>query len=280
MTQREGRILRQVNENKQVEIYRYITKGSFDAYSWQLLETKQRFITALLSGSMTERSGSDIESTVLDYAEVKALAVGDPLLKKRVEAANELARYRTLQRDLVEKRMRWEAELLELPGRKQRQAELICSCQEDWQAYKHIKRPDPKDKAEAGKRRDMRSRISTAVRENILRAKETYLMDYRGFRIILPAHMTEEKPYICLEGRGRYEIALGDKEIGILARIDHFLDGLGEHLERLKAGLYRLEQREEELKAELAKDESYAEKIDEYRKRLENLDKKLGVDAV
>ena len=85
MTQREGRILRQGNENSKVYIYRYITEGSFDAYSWQLLETKQRFISGLLSGSLMERSGTEIDNTVLDYAEVKALAVGDPLIKERVE---------------------------------------------------------------------------------------------------------------------------------------------------------------------------------------------------
>lgn len=90
MTQREGRILRQGNTNPKVQIFRYITEGSFDAYSWQLLETKQRFITALLSGTLSERSAADIYDTVLNYAEVKALAVGNPLVKKRVETANEL----------------------------------------------------------------------------------------------------------------------------------------------------------------------------------------------
>ena len=89
MIQREGRILRQGNENKKVEIYRYITEGSFDAYSWQLLETKQRFITDLLSGSLVERNGKEIDDVVLNYAEVKALAIGNPLVKERVEAQNE-----------------------------------------------------------------------------------------------------------------------------------------------------------------------------------------------
>ena len=98
MTQREGRILRQGNTNPQVYIFRYITEGSFDAYSWQLLETKQRFISDLLAGSLSERSASDIEDTVLTYAEVKALAIGNPLIKQRVEAANELSRLLTLQR--------------------------------------------------------------------------------------------------------------------------------------------------------------------------------------
>lgn len=129
MTQREGRIQRQGNENKKVYIYRYITEGSFDAYSWQLLETKQRFISGLLSGSLTERSGSDIESTVLDYAEVKALAVGNPLIKERVETANELTRYLALQRKAIENHIRMEKELMELPARIKRQKELIEKCE-------------------------------------------------------------------------------------------------------------------------------------------------------
>lgn len=78
MTQREGRILRQGNENAKVQIFRYITEGSFDAYSWQLLETKQRFIVDLLSGSLESRSGSDIEDTVLD-----AQSFGKPSLAHR-----------------------------------------------------------------------------------------------------------------------------------------------------------------------------------------------------
>ena len=114
-TQREGRILRQGNENEKIRICRYITEGSFDAYSWQLLETKQRFIVGLLSGSLTERSGADIENTVLNYAEIKALAVGNPLIKQRVETANLLSRYLTLQKKAIETHIRLEKELSEIP---------------------------------------------------------------------------------------------------------------------------------------------------------------------
>ena len=131
MTQREGRILRQGNQNPKVQIFRYITEGSFDAYSWQLLETKQRFITSLLSGSYTEREGSDLEDTVLNYAEIKALAVGNPLVKKRVETANELSRYYTLQRKLVETRIRLDKELKELPSKMLHQKELIKKAMQD-----------------------------------------------------------------------------------------------------------------------------------------------------
>lgn len=98
MTQREGRILRQGNRNEWVEIFRYVTEESFDAYSWQLLETKQRFISEILSGMAEARTGEEIGNTVLDYAEIKALAVGDPAIKIRVMLNNNLVRLRILQR--------------------------------------------------------------------------------------------------------------------------------------------------------------------------------------
>lgn len=281
MTQREGRILRQGNENSRVQIFRYITEGSFDAYSWQLLETKQRLITDLLSGSLTERSSADVEDTVLDYAEVKALAVGNPLIKERVEAANELARYRTLQRKLVESRTRLEQELLQLPGKKAHQADLIARCHADaafYAAWKqsHSAANVPKMQREEERRR-LRQQIYAAVRGNVLQTQESHLMDYRGFHILLPANMMLEKPYIWLERSGKYYVALGDTEVGNLIRVDNFLDDLTGHLDGLKLELRKLEAKEAEIKAELAKGESYADEIEKYEKKLAKLDKMLGV---
>ena len=169
MTQREGRILRQGNTNSKVQIFRYITEGSFDAYSWQLLETKQRFITGLLSGSLTERSGKDIEDTVLDYAEVKALAVGNPLVKERVKTANELSRYLTLQRKLVDSRIRMEKELLEMPGKISNQENNIAQCEADIAFYNGWKQenPEPVDskvkKEATEKRKHLREYIHSSV---------------------------------------------------------------------------------------------------------------------
>lgn len=281
MTQREGRILRQGNENPRVQIFRYITEGSFDAYSWQLLETKQRLITELLSGSLTERSSADVEDTVLDYAEVKALAVGNPLIKERVETANELARYRMLQRKLVESKTRMEQELLELPGKKAHQAELIARCRADaafYAAWKqsHSAADVPKAKKEE-ERRHLRQQLYAAVRGNVLQMRESHLTDYRGFRILLPANMTLEKPYVWLERSGRYYVELGDTEVGNLIRVDNFLDELTGHLDGLKRELRKLEEKESDIQAELAKDESYADEIEKYEKRLAKLDKTLGV---
>ena len=102
MVQREGRILRMGNENDQVYIFRYITEGSFDAYSWQILETKQRFISQFLSGSAYQRSISDLESNVLSYGEVKALALSCPIMRDYAEKENYLRSFRILSNSHIQ----------------------------------------------------------------------------------------------------------------------------------------------------------------------------------
>ncbi|MBR3419245.1 MAG: DEAD/DEAH box helicase family protein [Oscillospiraceae bacterium] len=280
MTQREGRILRQGNQNSKVYIYRYITEGSFDAYSWQLLETKQRFINDLLSGSLTQRSGSDIEDTVLDYAEVKALAVGNPLVKKRVETANELNRYLVLQRKAVESKLRIEKEVAELPGKIAHQQELIESCRKDAEYYAQWRENNlpEQDKGKAAEyRKQVRSLLCSALREHELQPHEKELLTYRGFRIVLPANMSCRHPFVWAARAGRYYVELGDTETGNLIRIDNRLDTLDTYLEQLHSSLRDLLCKQGELRAELASADEYSEQIAHYREKLERLDKKLGV---
>lgn len=273
MTQREGRILRQGNENEKVQIFRYITEGSFDAYSWQLLETKQRFIVGLLSGSLEDRSGSDIEDTVLDYAEVKALAVGNPLVKERVETANELTRLLTLQRKAVESHIALEKELMELPGKMSHQADLIFKCQQDTDfAAESFVQQDKQ------LRRQIRKTLFDAVAANELATKETVLMQYQGFDVVLPANMTLKKPFIWLQRQGRYYVELGDTEIGYLIRLDNVLEGLPDYKRRMEENLEKMEQRQIFLGAELQKKEDYTDQIAVCKDKLKKLDQKLGVD--
>lgn len=284
MTQREGRILRQGNTCDQVYIYRYITEGSFDAYSWQLLETKQRFISSLLSGSLADRSGLDVENTILDYAEVKALAVGNPLIKKRVEANNELTRYLTLQRNYINSKIKLEKELLEIPGKINKQINNIEKCNKDISCYLSWKEANPPiednklKKIEAENRKYLRELINSSVKDYILKPKEKLLMSYCGFNIILPANMTSENPFIWLVNNGRYYIELGNTEFGNLIRIDNFLDSFEKHLEKLKNNLNNLKEKEAEIKAELSRNENYSDEIELYRKQVEELDKELGVN--
>lgn len=284
MMQREGRILRQGNTNRKVYIYRYITEGSFDAYSWQLLETKQRFISALLSGSMTERSGSDIDDTVLNYAEVKALAIGNPLIKQRVEAANELSRFMTLQRKLLASRTELQKEQLALPGRITDQERAVSQCREDFSSYRKWKEANPPAVDSAGREKEIRQRaelrhnIYASVRDNVLKLKSRKLTTYRGFDVVIPAGMEKDKPYLLLERQGRYKVEMGNSENGVLIRIDNFLNGLEEYQKKLQGALEKLKTRAAEIDAELAKEESYSGQILFYKKRVEELDEKLGVN--
>ncbi len=284
MTQREGRILRPGNTNKKVFLYRYITEGSFDAYSWQLLETKQRFIADLLSGSLTARSGSDIEDTVLSYAEVKALAVGNPLVKKRVEAANELSRLATLQRKAFESREALLKEAGQLPSKILNAKKLIEATEKDVSSYEAWKKENPRlyegklTKKEAEERKALRELLAKRLESDLMQSQEKKLATYRGFSLILPAYLMKEKPYVYLEKEGKHRVELGVLEKGLLIRIDNYLDALPERLKKLQKELKKMRAREASLKVELTKKEDYTEQIDSVQLELARLDKKLGVN--
>jgi hypothetical protein len=272
MVQREGRILRQGNTNKKIQIFRYITEGSFDAYSWQLLENKQKFISALLGGSITERSGSDIDDTVLSYAEVKALAIGNPLIKKRVETVNELHRHLTLQRKLVEEKELLEKKYSEMPLRIADARTRMNQCRADILRYVQNKR-----EFDAEERKQHRTAIYEAVLDNVLQPTERPFMPYQGFDIILPANMLAEKPYVWLQGEGKYYVELGDSERGMIVRIDNFLEELKSLALKFTDELADLSLERERIRMELEKDESYVDKIEELKAEIKRLDKELGV---
>lgn len=279
MTQREGRILRQGNTNSQVYIYRYITEGSFDSYSWQLLETKQRFIVDLLSGSMGSRSSSDVDDVVLDYAEVKALAVGNPLVKERVEALNQLNRYRALQHKVSETKLQLVQEKNALPAELEEQADLISLCKEDlyFASTSTASKADPSTLEGRAYRADVRSLLSDALSKNKYALRERILMDYRGFQIFLPSNMTPEKPYVWLQHFGRYKVDLGDSSSGYLVRIDNRIDSLDSHLEKLKKVRDSMLERGRYIEEELKKDEDYITEIEVWESKVESLDIALGI---
>ncbi|MBR2453780.1 MAG: DEAD/DEAH box helicase family protein, partial [Clostridia bacterium] len=272
MTQREGRIIRQGNENERVFIFRYITEGSFDAYTFQLLHTKADFICSLLSGAVSERNAQDISDTVLDYAEVKALAVGNPLIKERIEVANEISRLGSLNKKLAESRTVLASELEDLPELMEHQREVISKCATDVEMLKAENTPP-----DAESRRSMRAELAAALNGNELATTETPLFSYRGFELVLPSGMRADKPYLWLVGEARYYLELGDSEVGYFIRIDNFLDNLGAHLDKLNEGLATLEERQRTIRAELDRDEGYSEKISELTERLAKIDGRLGI---
>ena len=272
MVQREGRIIRQGNTNEEVFIYRYITEGSFDAYSWQLLEMKQRFITAILSGSLTEREGADIEDTVLDYAEVKALAIGNELIKKRVETANELSRYQALQRKTIEAKENLKKELAEIPCKQASYHDLITKAKNDKAFFEANKQVIDKEE-----RKKLRSFIFAEAYKYLMNNQEKTLLYYQGFEVVLPAGMRQEDVYIWVKREGRYAVSLGDNEKGTLIRMDNCLEGLSTRIAKWYVALAELRRREEIIQAELEKNESYVEDIHRLQEELLQIDKELGV---
>lgn len=271
MVQREGRILRQGNQNKQVFIYRYITEASFDAYSWQILETKQHFIEELLAGSLKEREGEDVDSTALNYAEVKALAIGNPKIKHRVEVANELSRLSMLRRGAVEERRRMQQELADLPAMMEDVKERMAACEKDIALYEQEKRElSPEEKEE------YRLRLDKAVQQNRGVTEEVHVMDYFGFRIVIPAYMSMYHYSLDIMANGKYRLPCNSEE-GHLRRLDSFLDGLSGYLAGLGEKLKSLAAQKRALQKELQKTDSYGEEIEALQEELEKIDKELGI---
>lgn len=272
MVQREGRILRQGNANPKVEIFRYITDGSFDAYSWQLLETKQRFIAQLLTNSVTERSGADLDDAVLSYAEVKALAVGNPLIRERVEVFNEISRLKTLLRRQEESEAELRASLVAFPQRIANARLSADTAALDAQQYAAERVPNRPD------RREMGAQILSALANNELKPEETFLFRYQGLDVYLPAHMLRENAGVWLCGSGRYYVEIGESELGAVVRLDHVLDGLAARAEALERQAAAMEERRRDMEQALGRTVDYSGPIAELEKRLEKIDRKLGVE--
>ena len=155
----------------------------------------------------------------------------------------------------------------------ERQRDLIRKCQEDAAFMQQTFAVQDKEL-----RRQIRKTIYDAVCANCLATKETILMTYQGFQIVLPTNMSKEKPYVWLQRQGRYYVELGASEVGCLIRLDNALEGLPVHLEKLEKNLTEMEQREVALQAELQKEENFTDQITACKEKLAKIDKKLGVD--
>lgn len=271
MIQREGRILRQGNTSDKVYIYRYVTDGSFDAYSWQLLESKARFIAQLLGGSLEKRSGSDVDSTVLNYAEVKALAIGNPLIKDRVIASNELEKFYILQKEALLERDRMNVELSELPKRIERQKQLIDNCVMDIKFLENNKKQYTSEELEV-----IKTALGNALKTHILSPDERDVLEYHGFKVAIPSFMQVERPYVYIKNNGKYLVSMGS-EISIIKRLDTFFEEIDQVLTRYKEALNSYYVRQSELNSALKRKLGYQDKIEELQAKLKKIDEELGV---
>ena len=271
ITQREGRIIRAGNKNKEIFIYRYILQNSFDAYSWQLLEIKQNFISKLLNDDIFVRNSDDIDDMVLNYAEVKALAIGNPLIKERVETLNNIQRLKSLQKKSIEREQSLKEDIILWRRRINHLEEDIDNALDDKKYYESL--VFPKEKREERKAKGQE--IFNGVQECFLKRKEEKISEYHGFDIYGPAYYEKDKAFIYLRRIGKYKIEIGNSEIGILLRIDNFLNKLKDFIDNMKQEIR--EKGQMIISARLGGQETYEQEIEENEAKLKEINRKLGI---
>lgn len=274
MVQREGRIIRRGNTCKEVFIFRYITEGSFDSYSWQLLENKQRFIASFLSGAADVRDQEDIADTVLSYAEVKALAIGNPLIKTRVETANRLERVRISSR----RRQSQLAGLRHIVEDSQKKIDSLTTrlnaIAADASHYKQHR--ETISKAE---RIAFGEELLAAMSERRLSAMDRVFDNYQGFSVILPGDAIRDKPYVYLQRHHgpKYRVEMnGDKPIGCSMRLDHVLDSLQDRISSMQNQITFTIQQQTNAQADLDRGNPCLEEIAALAQKLSEIDQKLS----
>lgn len=277
MEQRLGRLVRQGNTNPKVLGFRYVTEGTFDSYSYQLLENKQRFIAQFLAGILdTEVMDSgDIAETVLSYAEIKALCTGDSRIRERIRTASALDRARmaaaSRRRELEALRQRIEETPEKLLACQRLQIQIMT----DLEWYRASRRQAPKASREA-----FGAAILKALETGALREEEKHIADYQGFALVRPAFMPPDKPFVYLEREGglRHRVLMdGHSAIGVCMRLDNRLEGLARDLENEKAREAELRRQLELARKELEKGNPQEGEAIRLSARLDSLDRELGI---
>ena len=272
MVQREGRIIRPGNTNEEVFIYRYITEHSFDAYSWQLLEMKQNFISKLLNNDVHTRSIDDVDSTVLNYAEVKALAIGDPLIKERVETFNEIQRLLGIRYKHYEQRELLKSDII---NKENHLPELYEDLEKTKLDYKYTKSL-PLNEWSNDDKKSFGQEVLKLVFKSNNENKEIQELEFRGFKIITVPFI-DDKKYIYLQRKNKYRLEIADSDVGISMRLDNFVNDFVKRLNIVENTIKQTKLFIKEGKEELSKKEDYTNRLDQLFKRLEEIDKKLGV---
>lgn len=256
-----------------MNIFHYITEGTFDSFSWQLLEKKARFLDSFLSGIVTDRDADEIDNTVLRYSEIKALAIGSPLIKRRVEVANQLDRariaFRSRQRELTDVQTIIETN----PSQITRLDELIAVTRKDVKLYAANKESVSNDE-----RLSFGEELIEALFGNHMRPEDRLFDNYQGFDVFLPAGMKRECPYVLLKSMngGNYKVEVdSDKPIGCSRRIDYMLDHLPDRIAALRSNKRAAIKRMEEADINLSKGNPHQEAVDTLAAELEDIDRQL-----
>ena len=271
--QREGRILRQGNTCDEVYIYHYVTEGTFDGFSWQVLEKKAKFLDSFLSGVVTEREAEEIDNTVLRYSEIKALCIGNSLIRQQVETANRLSRariaFRSRQRELHELRELAEKTPAHVAGLERE----IATAEKDDALFRENSRAIPQEE-----RQLFGEELLRRLARNIRNPREQRFGSYRGFDVILPAGMRFERSYIVLRSPngGSYEIEMDlRKPLGCSMRIDYMLTHLPDRIRLYKSRRKDALKRLREAQKNLSRGNDYEREVAALEEELTRLNREI-----
>ena len=258
MTQRNGRIIRQGNKNKQVYVYNYVTESTFDAYLYQTLENKQKFISQIMTSKSPMRSCDDIDEQALSYAEIKALCAGDPRIREKMDLDVQVAKLKVLRGDFQNQKYRLEDKLLKtFPEEIQKQKTRIAALQQDLQiAAAHpqdkenfcgmtIKGMVYDDKKAAGER-------LLLARQEMPNADMMLLGTYRGFELNIRFDSFKNEHQAVLRAELSYPVSLGDDARGNITRLDNAIDNFADRIADAENTLQNLEQQKQAAEVEVA----------------------------
>ena len=225
--QREGRIIRQGNENPKVQIYRYVTENTFDAYMWATIEAKQRFISQIMTSKSPARSCEDIDEQALSYAEVKALAAGDPRIKERMDLEVEVSRLKLLKASHANQQYELQNRLLRYPLEMKQYEAAREAYEADAALYARNKGDGFPGMSVCeqhfAEKKDAGAAIISACKAKTDPAPSE-IGEYMGFKLLLT--YAEQQFKVILRGAGSYTVALGDDIFGNIQRLDNQLAGL------------------------------------------------------
>ena len=283
--QQEGRILRQGNMNDKVKIFRYVTEGTFDSYSWQLIENKQKFIGQIMTSKSPVRSCEDIDEAALTYAEVKALATGNPYIKEKMDLDIQVSKLKLLKANHTSQKYRLEDNIVKhYPVQIASMKERLAGYRADIQTYAQNKFPDKDtfsikignrvytDKKEAG----------AALIDMCRSAKQPNMAvtigEYQGFKMSVSFDSFFSKFTVNLKGSISHEVEIGTDPLGNLQRLSNALEGMTGKMETVAQKLENVEHQLETAKVEVTKPFAQETELAEKLERLTELNALLNMD--
>ena len=284
MTQRNGRIIRQGNMNKEVKVFNYVTEGTFDSYLFQTLENKQRFISQIMTSKSPVRSCDDVDEQALSYAEIKALCAGNPLIKEKMDLDVQVAKLKVLKADHQSQKFRLQDKLLtKFPADIQETNAHIAGLKADAQ----LAAAHPQGKEEFcgmtirgvtyDEKKTAGERLVLACSE-LPNAEEKVIGSYRGFELSLRFDTFRTEYQALLKGQRKYTVPLGTDPLGNIIRLDNSLNNFPERINAAENELDTLHQQQAAAQIEVEKPFPQEEELAEKSARLAELNAQLDVD--